>query len=411
MGASTITKADCLRLKIYWGYMIKQNRNKQISEMMRAAKSPLEHLFDEHEFCGEWCKRKLQNKEERKAAAQYYRCKKKDAKLYAQLLALSRDFMTEKRLLESAHPYDTQVNEGMNSAVAKHAPKHKTYCSTSSLQNRVNIAVGVQVWGYKKYWGKVFGEIRIPVSSAVDDFLTSQDNSRNKRKIFKQQKDTKQKRIKRVYEKMKEECAKTKKDLEDGKGYGDDKGCDLDGNMVSTCECPGCPGKKNHKTAKSKECIWHQKFIGVTASKTREAIDKLTEQYSPVGGIDATDLLADIVRAAPVTITDAAAALRLKFEDYARNEANKTAENDGIGVDPTSKNLPGLALCVLINDESAGTSTSSSLVDSLPTSPLETNLLVTASIDKNPVPQQLKKDESNLVGAIEAFDIIDTLEL
>eukprot|EP00957_Ditylum_brightwellii_P030455 2306277-Ditylum_brightwellii.AAC.1 len=76
---------------------------------------------------------------------------------------------------------------------------------------------------------------------------------------------------------MKEECAKTKKDLEDGKGYCDDKGCDLDDNMISTCKCPGCPGKKNHKTAKSKECIWHQKFNGVTASKTREAIDKLTE--------------------------------------------------------------------------------------------------------------------------------------
>eukprot|EP00957_Ditylum_brightwellii_P076306 5800110-Ditylum_brightwellii.AAC.1 len=72
---------------------------------------------------------------------------------------------------------------------------------------------------------------------------------------------------------MKEECAKANKDLEDGKGYGDDKDCNLDGNMISTCECPGCPGKKNHKTAKSKECSWHQKFIGVTASKTREAID------------------------------------------------------------------------------------------------------------------------------------------
>eukprot|EP00957_Ditylum_brightwellii_P098997 7541463-Ditylum_brightwellii.AAC.1 len=64
--------------------------------------------------------------------------------------------------------------------------------------------------------------------------------------------------------------------------------------MISTCKCPGCPGKKNHKTAKSKEFIWHQKFIDVTASKTREAIDKLTEQYSPVGGIDATNLLANI---------------------------------------------------------------------------------------------------------------------
>eukprot|EP00957_Ditylum_brightwellii_P006934 525112-Ditylum_brightwellii.AAC.1 len=69
--------------------------------------------------------------------------------------------------------------------------------------------------------------------------------------------------------------------------------------MIRACKCPGCLGKKNHKTARSKECICHQKFIGVTASKTREAIDRLTEQYSHVGGIDATNLLADIVHAAP----------------------------------------------------------------------------------------------------------------
>eukprot|EP00957_Ditylum_brightwellii_P122627 9351771-Ditylum_brightwellii.AAC.1 len=93
---------------------------------------------------------------------------------------------------------------------------------------------------------------------------------------------------------MKEKCTKTKKDLEDGKGYADDKGYNLDGNMISTCECPSCPSKKNHETAKSKEFIWYQKFIGATASKTRELIDKLTEQYSPFGGIDATNLLANI---------------------------------------------------------------------------------------------------------------------
>eukprot|EP00957_Ditylum_brightwellii_P062916 4774186-Ditylum_brightwellii.AAC.1 len=67
--------------------------------------------------------------------------------------------------------------------------------------------------------------------------------------MLKQQKDTEQKRIKSIYKKMKEECTKITKDLEDGKGYGDDKGCNIDGDMISTCECPGCPSKKNHKMA------------------------------------------------------------------------------------------------------------------------------------------------------------------
>ena len=38
---------------------------------------------------------------------------------------------------------------------------------------------------------------------------------------------------------------KTKKDVENGLLYGDDNKADLSGNMLSTCVCPGCPGKKN----------------------------------------------------------------------------------------------------------------------------------------------------------------------
>ena len=70
-------------------------------------------------------------------------------------------------------------------------------------------------------------------------------------KITKKKHATKIKRAKANMEKMKIECAKVKKDQEDGHGYGDDKGCNLSGEMISMCMCPGCPGKKNHKTAKS----------------------------------------------------------------------------------------------------------------------------------------------------------------
>eukprot|EP00957_Ditylum_brightwellii_P186052 14165310-Ditylum_brightwellii.AAC.1 len=87
---------------------------------------------------------------EKQAAQKYYQCKKKDAKLYAKLLELSQEFTTKKHLHKSCDTFDIQVNEGMNSDVAKHAPKHKTYATTPSLKNHVNITTGVQVWGYKK---------------------------------------------------------------------------------------------------------------------------------------------------------------------------------------------------------------------------------------------------------------------
>ena len=45
------TKADTLRLKKYWGYMIKNNRENTIEDLSEASKVPLEHTFNNHDNC------------------------------------------------------------------------------------------------------------------------------------------------------------------------------------------------------------------------------------------------------------------------------------------------------------------------------------------------------------------------
>jgi len=114
--------------------------------MMGTVKATSEHLFDNNEICSAWCKQKQQNEDEIKILAYYYQSKERDAKLYAQLYEDSQDFLTEKRLLEINLPFDIQTVEGMISPVAKHASKHNIYGTTSSLRNRMNITVGVQLW-------------------------------------------------------------------------------------------------------------------------------------------------------------------------------------------------------------------------------------------------------------------------
>ena len=54
------------------------------------------------------------------------------------------------------HEFDTQVNEAMNQAVSAKAPKHKTYGTTISLQNRVSIAIAIQIWGEEKFWTMIY---------------------------------------------------------------------------------------------------------------------------------------------------------------------------------------------------------------------------------------------------------------
>ena len=55
---TSITKGDCLKSKKYFGYFLKQHRHQSKEVFALAAKAPLEHLFDNQEFCGPWCKRK-----------------------------------------------------------------------------------------------------------------------------------------------------------------------------------------------------------------------------------------------------------------------------------------------------------------------------------------------------------------
>ena len=49
-------KADALRIKKDWGYMIKKNRGETIEELSEASEVPLKHMFNSHGNCSaEWC--------------------------------------------------------------------------------------------------------------------------------------------------------------------------------------------------------------------------------------------------------------------------------------------------------------------------------------------------------------------
>eukprot|EP00957_Ditylum_brightwellii_P145815 11102998-Ditylum_brightwellii.AAC.2 len=82
--------------------------------MLEVAKTPVDHLFDKHNFCGAWCKCKTLTLEGKEKQQQYYCDVEKYAALYKQLTGAVVEFTTEEHLLESCHPFDTQTNEAMN---------------------------------------------------------------------------------------------------------------------------------------------------------------------------------------------------------------------------------------------------------------------------------------------------------
>jgi hypothetical protein len=55
----TLTKMDVTRIGKNFGYMVRSlQRATSDKVMLNASKAIIEHHFDNHEFCGQWCPRK-----------------------------------------------------------------------------------------------------------------------------------------------------------------------------------------------------------------------------------------------------------------------------------------------------------------------------------------------------------------
>ena len=146
--------------------------------------APIDHLFDDHGHCdSSWChkkaieEKKIKYKEvgSERSREGYYRCKVKDKELYESLCDLYEPYITEERIGQCKHEFETQVNEGMNTCVAKYAPKGRHYSKTISLEARVKVAAGIYNIGYHFFWTEVMKELGINIEPSVEEYLLKKD--------------------------------------------------------------------------------------------------------------------------------------------------------------------------------------------------------------------------------------------
>ena len=172
------------------------------------------------------------------------------------------------------------------------------------------------------------------------NFWAQNDKRKAQNFLYKQLPATKILRRKNDHEKLKEQVAKQKKEIKDGITYGKDNKADLGGNMVSTCVCAGCPGKKKHKTATSKECVWHNKFVDVNNKQIPDMLQRFAAKYSPKGHLDVADLLLEsLATRGTMLLVDATTILEMNQQSDVNGNANNLARSlvDEIasGVDST----------------------------------------------------------------------------
>ena len=304
-----LTKVDIMRVSTNFAYCVRTLSSKPIDEYELAGKAVVEHHFDNHEFCGDFCKRKLLTAEQKEASNKIYRSKEENKKLYLFLTNTVARFITLDALKEVGHGSDTQVNESLNNFVAWLAPKNKTYSGSMSLSNRISIALGIHSIGTLAYFERLFTKLGITVSDDILHYLTKQERTRNYRIQQYKKKEVKKERNFKLHNRLREYSEQLIIKKEGGAVYQPGIGMDggyqqqaaavADGNNT----CQAC-GEAGHKRRTSKKCRFYKARAPTkkapttepdeTASSTASAVDQAAQdaeeqELMDAVGFDASD--------------------------------------------------------------------------------------------------------------------------
>ena len=251
----TMTKCDCVCISTNFAYMARTlNYKTTDEEIVTAGKAVLEHHFDNHEHCGDWCWRKdmstMTEKKLKKEKKKYYRCKTRDAKLYKELSDKVARFVTLSALKEVGHGYDTNMNESFNNTIAWVAPKNKVYSTTNSLKNRIAIVLGINGLGYPQYSERIFAALNITMTPDIECWIRLTHNKREHCIQKSKTKEHKKVRQKKFHDKLLEhkEQAKIERAKRDGVVYRPGVGMD-DGYISDTLIAD------ERKAKKRKACV------------------------------------------------------------------------------------------------------------------------------------------------------------
>ena len=140
---SKLTSGDAERIKGNHSYWLKQGIRDGVSfaQFCESADAVVEHHFNNHTHCGEWCQWLKASPKDRLELEKKYRCKEINKKMYEQVLSNHNKFMKQANLRQLYHPHNTNSCEGFMWSVASLCPKTKHLCGTKNYEGRWVIIV------------------------------------------------------------------------------------------------------------------------------------------------------------------------------------------------------------------------------------------------------------------------------
>ena len=190
----------------------------------------------------------------------YYRSMTSDKIVFEQMKEKFEQYTTESAMVELLHPYDTQTNEGMNTAVAVVAPKHKNYSRSVELSSRIHFVVGMKNVGRSKFVTDILmssGFANVP--TVLRKFLNIEDARKRRKQLRESSVEFKSNRCEKNVEKAIVERKDEIKAYGKGTSYGAFVVPKLSKPKENLCRYKefGCLIADGHKTARCQKCLFH----------------------------------------------------------------------------------------------------------------------------------------------------------
>jgi hypothetical protein len=259
---TSCTTNDAERMKRNFSYFIHMYRHASFKEFKKAAKAVLEHHFNNHEFCGDWCPANRWKDDEKKLKALKYRSKETDAELYEQMSTIHDTFTDVWNLRDIYHEVHSNKCESLNGFITKFLPKHKHYCRTIVNRARTYLAIGIDSVGYRNYYRILLKRLGIDSTILSGVHHNRLDERTKKKSRYDQSEKAKKSRKQKLNDKLREASELLMQDKKKGRTYGSNiggpqvEGKGLDGSEVIDLVEPGSRKKKDGTKKKQSICSW-----------------------------------------------------------------------------------------------------------------------------------------------------------
>jgi hypothetical protein len=196
---------DIIRLTRNFAYMSRQLKDTPKDKWLNAGKAVVDHHFDKHDGCGDFCRRKKELAEDTPEITKkkVYRSIEKEPELYSLVCEILADYITMEKLEEIGHGYHTNVNESFNNLVAWIAPKNKVYSGSGSLRARIAMAIGIKLVGFEEFFRLLFKAMGIILEPGTWHFFRSIGDWKKRHKARSETQHYKEKRHQKTNEKIK----------------------------------------------------------------------------------------------------------------------------------------------------------------------------------------------------------------